>query len=467
MLREQQLLFNRLLGLCDLFILILAMVFANLLINRSVADVRQHILVVAMAVPIWYYLLSRYQLYAGGRRRGVYDLLTRLLSVHVFGGAVLAGLLFVLHLSDIRRSLLISFIFLSYLMFTSSRILAREFISVFSKSKDLSRNIIIVGAKDKAQKFYRLIEEHARWGINVLGFVQVDTESPQEKKIWGKTLGDIDHLIEICKQYPVDEVVFCPPGNFSIDVESYVAELEELGITVHMALNFYEIPHTRRVLSLFHNEIPILTYYSKAFDSRQLFLKRVLDICGALIGLGITLVLLPGIVIAIKKDSPGPLLFGQERVGLNGRRFKCWKFRSMYIDAEERKKELMAQNEMSGAIFKMKKDPRITKIGAFMRKTSLDELPQFWNVLMGDMSLVGTRPPTPDEVAQYENWHRRRISIKPGITGNWQISGRNKIEDFDDIVNLDLQYIDNWSFWLDIKILIKTVMVVFAREGSY
>ncbi len=138
----------------------------------------------------------------------------------------------------------------------------------------------------------------------------------------------------------------------------------------------------------------------------------------------------------------------------------------MYIDAEERKKELLAQNEMKGAIFKMKADPRITAVGRFLRKTSLDELPQFWNVLRGEMSLVGTRPPTPDEVAQYETWHRRRISIKPGITGKWQVSGRNYIEDFDAIVRLDLDYIDNWSVWLDIKILLKTVAVVFQREGS-
>ena len=467
MLREQLLLFNRLLGLCDLFVLILAMVFASLFINRSISDFRQVILVVAMAVPVWYYLLSRYQLYAGGERRGVYDLLTRLLSVHVFGGAALAGFLFVFQLSDIRRSLFISFLVFSFLLFACLRLMARELIGIFSKSKDLSRNIIIVGAQDKAQEFYSLLEKHSRWGIRALGFVQIDTVSPQKKEVWGKTLGEIDNLIDICKQYPVDEVVFCPPRDFSVDVETYVAELEELGITVHMALNFFEIPQTRRVLSLFHDQIPILTYYSKAFDSRQLFLKRILDICGSIAGLTITLILLPAIFFAIKKDSPGPLLFGQQRVGLNGRRFKCWKFRSMYIDAEERKKELMAQNEMNGAIFKMKNDPRITKVGAFMRKTSLDELPQFWNVLMGDMSLVGTRPPTPDEVAQYENWHRRRISIKPGITGNWQISGRNKVEDFDKIVQLDLNYIDNWSFWLDIKILIKTVMVVLARDGSY
>jgi lipopolysaccharide/colanic/teichoic acid biosynthesis glycosyltransferase len=160
------------------------------------------------------------------------------------------------------------------------------------------------------------------------------------------------------------------------------------------------------------------------------------------------------------------VLFGQKRVRENGRTFTCWKFRSMFVDAEARKKELFDKNEVTGAMFKLKDDPRITRVGKFLRKTSLDEFPQFWNVLLGEMSLVGTRPPTPDEVARYENWHRRRICIKPGVTGLWQVSGRNQIKDFDEVVRLDLKYIDNWSLLFDMVILLKTIKVVFLREGS-
>jgi lipopolysaccharide/colanic/teichoic acid biosynthesis glycosyltransferase len=162
----------------------------------------------------------------------------------------------------------------------------------------------------------------------------------------------------------------------------------------------------------------------------------------------------------------GPIFFSQERVGVNGRIFKCWKYRSMTTDAEDRKKDLLDQNEMNGAIFKIENDPRVTRVGHFLRKTSLDEFPQFWNVLKGEMSLVGTRPPTPAEVEKYEDWHRKRSVIKPGITGMWQVNGRSQITDFDDIVRLDLKYIDHWSFWLDIKILLKTVKVVLFRDGS-
>ena len=252
-----------------------------------------------------------------------------------------------------------------------------------------------------------------------------------------------------------------------VNAEKYFMPLEELGITVRMVLDFFDISSVRKEVSLFHDTLPILTFHSKAFDAQQLLLKRILDIVGSLAGLSLFMVMFPMLAIAIKFNSPGPIFFCQNRMRENGRIFKCWKLRSMYLDAEERKKDLMEHNEMTGAIFKMKDDPRITSVGNFIRKTSLDEFPQFWNVLKGEMSLVGTRPPTPEEVENYENWHRRRISIKPGITGLWQVSGRSSIEDFDEIVRLDLQYIDNWSFWLDIRLLFMTVFVVFANKDSY
>ena len=210
----------------------------------------------------------------------------------------------------------------------------------------------------------------------------------------------------------------------------------------------------------------MVAFTSRLFDYRMVVLKRLMDIVGALVGLAITLIV--GIVLTpfLLLESPGPLIFKQKRVGVNGRIFDFYKFRSMYADAEERKKELMKQNEMHGLMFKMENDPRITKVGAFIRKTSIDELPQFWNVLKGDMSLVGTRPPTVDEYEQYNYSQKRRISFRPGITGLWQISGRSDITDFDDVVKLDLEYIDNWSLFLDVKIIFKTVGVVFRGSGA-
>ena len=210
----------------------------------------------------------------------------------------------------------------------------------------------------------------------------------------------------------------------------------------------------------------VVTFATTMYGTGSLIVKRVMDIMGGIVGLVITAIAFIFVAPAIWIEDKGPVFFSQKRVGKNGRIFKIYKFRSMYVDAEERKQELMKNNEMSGAMFKMKDDPRITKVGKFIRKTSIDELPQFFNILKGDMSLVGTRPPTIDEVNVYENWHRRRLSIKPGLTGLWQVSGRNQINDFDDVVKYDLEYIDNWSVLLDIKLILKTIFVVFKGTGS-
>lgn len=210
----------------------------------------------------------------------------------------------------------------------------------------------------------------------------------------------------------------------------------------------------------------MVTFARNIISTRGLIMKRALDILGGLVGMLILVVATIFVAPAIKLESPGPVFFGQTRIGKNGRRFTFYKFRSMYQDAEQRKKELMAQNEVKGLMFKMENDPRITRVGRFIRKTSIDELPQFWNVLKGDMSLVGTRPPTVDEFEQYEAKHKCRLSMTPGLTGMWQISGRSDIKDFDEVVRLDMEYIDNWNILKDIKILFKTVAVVFFGKGS-
>ena len=201
--------------------------------------------------------------------------------------------------------------------------------------------------------------------------------------------------------------------------------------------------------------------------SVQSGVKRILDVVGAIVGIGITSIAIIPIAIAIKLNSPGPIFFGQTRLGWMGKRFTIWKFRSMYIDAEERKKELMALNKQSDEkTFKMDNDPRITPVGKFLRKTSLDELPQFWNVLKGEMSLVGTRPPTPNEVDIYEVPEWQRLDVKPGMTGEWQVNGRSSIKNFEDIIKLDLRYQQNWSLLYDLKLIIKTILVVFRKDSG-
>ncbi|NWF61133.1 MAG: anti-sigma factor antagonist [Fischerella sp.] len=196
------------------------------------------------------------------------------------------------------------------------------------------------------------------------------------------------------------------------------------------------------------------------------WMKRLIDIVGALVGLVITGIIFIPIAVAIALDDPGPIFFSQIRCGWMGKRFRIWKFRSMYVDAEARKAELEKQNQVQGAFFKIDNDPRVTKIGSFLRRTSLDELPQFWNVLKGEMSLVGTRPPTPDEVERYEIPEWQRLDVKPGMTGEWQVNGRSSIRKFEDVIRLDLQYQKNWSLLYDVKLIWKTVTILFHKNSG-
>lgn len=237
------------------------------------------------------------------------------------------------------------------------------------------------------------------------------------------------------------------------------------GVTVHM--NLINLPHELLDKSVEQiGEFTVLTAGMRVATKRQLIEKRLMDIAGGLTGLIITAIAFVIFAPIIYIQSPGPVFFKQDRVGKNGRIFKLYKFRSMYMDAEDRKKELMSQNKMDGLMFKMDNDPRITPIGKFIRKYSIDELPQFLNVIKGDMSLVGTRPPTVDEYEQYQLHHMGRLSSKPGITGLWQVSGRSDMTDFEKIVELDIRYISNWSLSEDIRILWRTVKKVVHGEGA-
>lgn len=272
-------------------------------------------------------------------------------------------------------------------------------------------------------------------------------------------------LEEYTKKSVVDEALLSLPDYDKNRLDSLIQYFQTMGINVHVTVNTFGLGEREKLVETF-GIYHVLTYAPRVFDPVELLAKRAMDILGAVVGLILTGILSIVVVPMIYLESPGPVIFTQTRIGLNGRRFKIYKFRSMYMDAEERKKELMARNEMNGLMFKVKDDPRITKIGKFIRKTSIDEFPQFFNVLKGEMSLVGTRPPTEDEFMQYEERHKRRLSLKPGITGLWQVSGRSDIQDFEDVVRLDCQYIDNWSMGLDVKILIQTVLVVLGHKGA-
>lgn len=306
--------------------------------------------------------------------------------------------------------------------------------------------------------------QHDRYKeFEVTGVVIVDVNRIGDEICGVPVVASADSFLEYVRVNVVDEVFI--NGNTRESSEALANELLELGLTVHFNLvRESRLMPNKLVESC--GKYLVLTTSMKIATTRQVFLKRCMDICGSLIGLLLTGIAFLIFAPIIKIQSPGPVFYAQTRIGRNGRRFKFYKFRTMIVGADAMKQELMEQNEMEGLMFKMEEDPRIFGVGKFMRKFSIDELPQFWNVLKGDMSLVGTRPPTEDEFEQYELHHKARLGIRPGLTGMWQVSGRSDIKDFEEIVALDTQYISNWSLGMDIRILFRTIGVVLTGKGS-
>ena len=281
-------------------------------------------------------------------------------------------------------------------------------------------------------------------------------------------LGHIDDFEEILKKHPCDRVVLTQSLAENKNIEEYLNVISEMGIIAQVILDVYKPDGTKWYVSSL-GVYPTLTYHTVNLDPLALLTKRIMDIIGATIGLVLTAPIMLVAAIFIKAESKGPVFFKQVRVGRNGKRFTIYKLRSMYLGSENQLQELMDKNEMggNGTIFKIKEDPRLTKIGSFLRRRSIDEFPQFINVLIGNMSLVGTRPPTVNEVEKYDRHHFKRISIKPGITGIWQTSGRNNVIDFDTIVEMDVQYIERWSISLDCIIMLKTLKVLLRSDGAH
>ena len=344
-------------------------------------------------------------------------------------------------------------------------------LNYYDKDKNKIRLLIFANKTNALTAMRRLAASKlCRYDLIALAIVDGETEQVELNLIQyrdGRSYmvtesADID---EYMKRQAIDEALLSLPNSSREYISSLLKTLQSMGIVAHVAANSLGLSEEAKQVGELGN-YRVLTYGTRIFTPAELFIKRAMDICGGLTGLLITGILSIFVVPAICLESPGPAIFKQIRVGKNGRKFAIYKFRSMYMDAEERKRELMEKNEMNGLMFKIKDDPRITRTGRFIRKTSIDEFPQFLNVLKGDMSLVGTRPPTVDEFEQYEEHHKRRLSLKPGITGMWQVSGRSDI-DYTERVLLDSWYVRNWSVWIDIVMLVKTFKVVLLRKGAY
>lgn len=365
---------------------------------------------------------------------------------------------------DISRPLIVLFVFYQAVLLLSSRLVqaveARRG-KGFPPDGEC-RNIVIIGSGSRAHQMGELIARYSDWGLQILGYVNMGTEefSPSRDDV----LGSIADLDRITNENVIDEFIYVGERTSLEGLDKILELCQEQGIRLRVAANFFPVKVAKLSMEFLEN-VPIITFSSNPDYVFSLLLKRALDIIIASAGLILLMPVFVVVGLLVKCTSKGPMIYRQVRCGLFGRKFTLYKFRSMYDGADDILWEIKHLNEMNGPTFKMRNDPRVTGIGRFLRKSSIDEWPQLWNVLRGDMSLVGPRAPLPDEVKEYLRWQRRRLSVKPGMTCLWQISGRSEI-DFHEWMKLDLHYIDNWSFALDLKILLYTLPAVLFGKGA-
>jgi exopolysaccharide biosynthesis polyprenyl glycosylphosphotransferase len=426
-------------------------------------------LLVAFVLPVWALVFYVSGLYGRRAARTLHTEMSRLFRALVMCALSLAVAVVVFRLAFVSRPLLGLFLLLNAVGVVVGRGLVRAVIL----DSAVRRRVLVAGGLDEVRDAAASVETHADWGLELIGVVSDGTWSAAHLaaddgprwRVFG-TYEDIPALTAR-DHHVIDEVLLAPSGrrlHDLQDLEPVFLALEEQGIVTRLVVNF--LPRSLSGLSFDElGGLPLLTFSTAPHDEVVLFVRRAVELVLASLLLAVLSPVLLAIAIAIKLDSPGPVLFRQLRCGLHGRPFTFLKFRSMRVDAEALKKQLAPYNEMDGPAFKMTNDPRVTPLGRFLRRTSLDELPQLWNIIRGDMSIVGPRPAVLEEVRQYEPWQRRRLSMKPGLTCLWQVNGRNELT-FEEWMRLDLEYIDNWSLWLDVKIALKTIPAVLLGRGA-
>lgn len=460
-----------LLILVDIICLVISLIFAFYIrysifvgINRN----GDQLWLLGIMIFLIIFIGTAFDFYHHFFRRGPLKELSAVVKYQIVFSVLWILSLYLLHRASVLSRLVFAYFTLINTMLTYvCRLLLKQYmVKIYRKSKYSSR-LLLVTTRPQVETVVNNIIRYNEWNRDLTGIALLDVAAENEQIDGIPIVADANSVMDYVIHNEIDEVFIVDSNRKNIlFVQPLIQELEEMGVIVDVNIDIFDLDiHGRKTLDRV-GKYAVVTFARNLFSARQMVAKRVLDITGSLIGMIILGIATIFVAPAIKLESPGPVFFGQTRVGKNGRKFTFYKFRSMYQDAEERKKELMEANEVKGLMFKMENDPRITKVGRFIRKTSIDELPQFWNVLKGDMSLVGTRPPTVDEFEQYEAKHKCRLSMTPGLTGLWQISGRSDIKDFDQVVQLDMQYIDNWSISKDIEILWRTVAVVLTGKGS-
>ncbi len=472
MLREEVQLIKKIQMAVDLSVISAAFFFAYFLRDRiplfpvkGLFPLWKYQWVLLLAVVFWWIALNRFHVNVSQRTKGYLSQAPLLLKSGLFVSLGIFSIVFLMKWQYISRSFLLIFSVLAPFLLILEKEMVRLVLRWIRGRGRNFRRILVVGTGKRARDIINTVEKNKEWGLRIAGLIEMDVKNVAGDSIYGyPVLGTRKDIRDIFHNLIIDEVIIAVPAGDLEKIEDILKLCKIEGIKARVMVNFFDFEVGKMEVEAIE-EIPLLTFSKTPPLSWALFAKYTFDKIFSLLVLLLLSPLLLMISILIKVTSPGPVYFKQKRVGLGGRQFSLYKFRSMVVDAERKKSELASQNEMDGPVFKIKKDPRVTSIGKFLRKFSLDELPQLYNVWRGDMSLIGPRPPVPKEVEEYEDWQRRKLSMKPGITCLWQVSGRNAIG-FEEWMKLDLQYIDHWSLWLDIKILFKTIPVVFFGRGA-
>jgi exopolysaccharide biosynthesis polyprenyl glycosylphosphotransferase len=466
MLKDNERLFNNALATLDIFLTLIAFYLAYTIRVYIVAKYAifsdQYILLGAFIIPIWFILLKIVNVQSSQRIKP-YSIVFIEYSLVVFIGVIILFLfIFIFKLDFISRiAILIFGIADLFLLFVSKVLILSYAKKILIKGENVKRIILI--ADESSSSFIEKIISEKYWGFVIFGIITESEELIEKYANKYKIISNKENIEKLLVEHIVDEVIYCKDEIDSQQIKHLIYSCAEIGVTLKLQSELFNIIASKSRLNYFE-ELPMMSFNVTSADYFALSIKHVFEY---LLSILAVLVFLPFFLIIsmlIKIESKGPALYKQRRVGLHGRHFTMYKFRTMILHSDEQKRELESKNEVDGPVFKIKNDPRITKIGGFLRKTSLDEFPQFFNVLKGEMSVVGPRPPIPEEVALYERAQLRRLSVKPGITCIWQVSGRNKIG-FEEWMKLDLQYIDNWSLKLDFILILKTINAIYRRTG--
>lgn len=479
MLREQSQLIVKAHKLLDISLTAIAFIAAyyakrNIvpLAYRGLITAPNYYIVLLMAIIIWYLIFEHFDLYVSYRSQKLSQVILKMIKAVCAGMLALILCMYLFKIDDVSRIMLGIFFLLDITLLGFSKGVAYKIMSHYWQRGANFRNLIVIGSKERAKEVIKAITEQKSSGYKVMGCLDTDEKKIGREVTCGiKIIGTIDKLQAFLTEDVVDEVIFAMPLDEMNNPAQYLAIAEELGIHIRIIPDwqinkFMDSPKIARIRFDQFSGLHTMSLSTTSDHKTALLLKTAFDYVFA----GATsIVLLPVFLLiacAIKFTSKGPIFFKQERYGLNGRKFMLYKFRTMVADAEARRQEVESLNETDGPVFKVRKDPRIIPyVGTFLRMTGVDELPQLLNVLRSEMSLIGPRPPLPAEVEQYEMWQRRRLSMKPGLTGLWQATSHRNDVSFEQWMKMDLKYIDNWSFGLDLKIFAKTVLVMLVGMG--